>query len=221
MLLYFYLCVVSVLTNSSLETVLHTTPLQTAAWFTPLAVGGMILALTGGFVLHLLSGRILMIIAGLGYLLAALLFALIPEQSASGSPSTSFIYWAYVFPAMIGGTIGVDITFNVTNVFITTAMPWRLQATAGALINSLLYLGMAFWLGIGELAVSTTLEYRGEENLSLSEQYQIGFWVAVALAGVALCLTATIRMGQAASDLTADEKANLERDSLGAGVTEL
>ncbi|KAK9774620.1 putative Major facilitator superfamily (MFS) profile domain-containing protein [Seiridium cardinale] len=199
-----------------LQTVLTTTPLQTAAWFTPLAVGGMFLAIMGGLVLHLLPGRILLIISGLGYLISVLLFALMPPRSESGEPSLSHLYWAYVFPAMICGTIGVDILYNVTNVFITTAMPSRLQATAGALINSLLYLGMAFWLGIGELAVSTTVDYRGEENISLREQYQIGFWVAVGLAGVALSLNATINLGEAAAEMTADEKekekARLEQD---------
>ncbi|KAI0130264.1 major facilitator superfamily domain-containing protein [Xylariales sp. AK1849] len=187
-----------------LETVLHTTPLQTAAWFTPLAVGGLFLALTGGLVLHLISGRILMIISGFGFLLSTLLFALIPDQPPSGELSSTFLYWAYVFPAMLGGTIGVDITYNVTTVFITTSMPSRLQATAGALINSVLYLGMAFWLGVGELAVSQTLEHKGD--MSLSEQYLIGFWTGTALAGVSLCLVVTIRLKSAAADMTADEK---------------
>ncbi|CAJ2508909.1 Uu.00g139350.m01.CDS01 [Anthostomella pinea] len=194
-----------------IETVLHTTPLQTAAWFSPLAVGGMVLAVTGGFVLHLLPGKVLLLIAGGGYLLSTLLFALMPAQSESG-PSTSFLYWAYVFPAMLGGTIGVDITFNVTNVFITTAMPQRLQATAAALINSLLYLGMAFWLGVGELAVSTATEKVGDGELSLREQYQIGFWTAVGLAALAMCLMVTVKIGSAASEMTVDEKAALDQD---------
>lgn len=193
-------------TDHRLQTVLNTTPLQTAAWFTPLAVGGMFLAITGGLVLHLLPGRVLLILSGLGYLISVLLFAVMPAQSATGEPSLTFLYWAYVFPAMLCGTIGVDILYNVTNIFITTAMPARLQATAGALINSLLYLGMAFWLGIGELAVSTTVEYRGEGNMNLREQYQVGFWLAVGLAGLALLLNATINLGEAAAEMTADEK---------------
>ncbi|KAK6214362.1 hypothetical protein LQW54_004411 [Pestalotiopsis sp. IQ-011] len=190
-----------------LQTVLNTTPLQTAAWFTPLAVGGMFLAVAGGLLLHLLPGRLLLIISGIGYMISVLLFAVMPAQSGGGQPSLSFLYWAYVFPAMLCGTIGVDILYNVTNIFITTAMPARLQATAGALINSLLYLGMAFWLGIGELAVSTTVEYRGgEDSVSLREQYQVGFWLGVGLAGLALILNATINLGEAAAEMTADEK---------------
>ncbi|KAK6839742.1 hypothetical protein PG995_006999 [Apiospora arundinis] len=199
-----------------LETVLHNTPLLTAAWFTPMALGGIFLALIGGLVLHLIPGRILMIVSGLGYLLSMLLVALIPEQSPAGIPSRTFIYWAYIFSAMLGATIGVDITFNVTNVFITTSMPARLQATAGALTYTLLYLGIAFWLGVAELAVSQAKEAREREgdgkSLTPREQYKIGFWLGVALAGITLILFSTLEVGQASADMTADEKAQLAEE---------
>ena len=196
---------------NSLETVLHTSPIQTAAWFTPMAVGGMILSIVGGLVLHILSGKILMTISAIGYLLCGLLFALIPASDDPAYRSRTFIYWAYVFPAMCASTIGIDITFTVTNVFITTAMPRRLQAAAGGLINSLLYLGIAFWLGIGELAVSSTVNSRGGD-LDLRSQYRVGFWTSVGLAGVAFVLMATIKMGKASAEMTADEKAELEAE---------
>lgn len=152
-----------------------------------------------------------MIISGAGFLISVLLFALIPNQ-ADGSPSTSFLYWAYVFPAMLCGTIGVDITFNVTNVYITTAMPRRHQAAASGLINSLLYLGLAFWLGISELAISQSVAAKGDKGLSLRQQYKIAFWIGVGLAVLALMLTSTIRMGSASSEMTADEKADMDRE---------
>ncbi|KAI0599702.1 major facilitator superfamily domain-containing protein [Biscogniauxia sp. FL1348] len=196
-----------------IETVLNRSPLDTAAWFTPLCVGGLCLAIIGGFVMHLLPGRVLLLISGVGYIISVLLFALIPEQTGPDTPSLTSIYWSYVFPAMLCSTIGVDIMFNVTNVFITTAMPRRLQATAAAVTNSLLYLGMAFWLGVAELAVSTAVDYHGEEELSLRQQYKIGFWLGVGLAGVALCLTATIKIGEAASELTADEKEKMNQNN--------
>ncbi|KAI0536244.1 major facilitator superfamily-domain-containing protein [Xylaria digitata] len=193
------------------ETVLHTTPLQTAAWFIPLAAGGFFLAVAGSFVLHILSGRILMIASSAGNLLCCLLFALLPEQT-NNTPSTSFIYWAYVFPAMLTGTIGVDIAFNVTNVYITTAMPRRFQATAGALINSLLYLGIAFWLGVGDLAIATSVKNYGEESLGPRKQYQIAFWTGVGLAVVAFFFIVTVNFGRAEAQMTADEKADLDSD---------
>ncbi len=152
-----------------------------------------------------------MIASSIGYMLCCLLFALLPKQS-NNEPSTSFLYWAYVFPAMLAGTIGVDIAFNVTNVYITTAMPRRLQATAGALINSTLYLGIAFWLGIGDLAISTSVQNYNAESLGPREQYQIAFWTGVGLAVVSFFLIVTINFGRAEAQMTADEKAALDSD---------
>lgn len=189
-----------------METVINISPILSAAWFTPLAVGGMILALTSGFVMHLIPNTVLMFISAGGFLLSVVLFALIPETAGH---SLSYLYWAFVFPAMVGGTVGVDILFNVTNVYITTAMPHRLQATASGWINSLLYFAMSFWLGVSELAVSTAISY-SKNGIDQAGQLKIGFWVGVAMVGVVAIFTCTIRMGQASSDLTADEKAALE-----------
>ncbi|KAG6005546.1 hypothetical protein E4U21_007872 [Claviceps maximensis] len=197
-----------------IESVMHIKPILTAAWFTPLAVGGMVLAIGGGLILHIIPNKVLMIISCSGFVLSVLFFAIIPDPATSDK-STSFIYWAYIFPAMICGTIGVDITFNVTNVFITTAMPRRHQAAAGGLINSLLYLGIAFWLGVAELAISATVEIRGgKDSVADREQYQIGFWTGLGLAIASLALVLTIKMGSAEASMTADEKAELEQRQL-------
>lgn len=99
-------------------------PLQIVAWFTPLFVGGMIIATVGGFVLHIISGTILMITAGVAWVIAPLLFAIMPVGAS---------YWAFVFPSMIMATVGIDISFNITNIFITTGLPKRHQGLAGAM----------------------------------------------------------------------------------------
>jgi len=173
-----------------------------------LAAGGFILAVVGGFVLHILSGQLLLIISGLGFLGSSILFALIPDSGKSNT----FLYWAFVFPAMILSTIGVDIAFNVTNVFITTSLPGHLQAVADALITSLLYLGMAFWLGVGEMAVSVRKDIKGAENVDARSQYQIGFWTGAGLAVASLLIFLTVKMDSAKADLTADEKAKREKE---------
>lgn len=202
----------------SIEDIFNIQPILTAAWFSPLAVGGMFLAIAGGFVLHIVSGRILLVVSALGFAASGLLFALMPpaaddQQAGDGGGGRLYtvdvLYWAFVFPAMLCGTIGVDIQFNVSNIFITTSMPARLQATAGGLMNSVYYLGMAFWLGIGDLATSTAASYRpaADGPLEPRERYQIGFWVMVALGAVSVLLVATIDLGRAESDQTADEKA--------------
>jgi len=116
-------------------------------------------------------------------------------------------YWAYVFPAMICATAGVDITFNVTNVFITTSMPKARQGLAGSLINSLLFLGISFFLGLGDLAVTMTAD-RGQR-----QSYKVAFWFATGCAvfGMAVMFLG-VRIGKASSDLTIEEREELERE---------
>lgn len=171
-------------------------PLVTAVWFAPMAAGGIILATAGGFTLHLLPGRLLLIISALGSLACVLLFALMPRDAN---------FWAWVFPAMLGATIGIDITYVVSNVFITTNIARHRQGLAGALINSLLFLGISFFLGISDLAVSEHAKSGGKTG------HQVAFWFAVGCAVVVLLIFMTIKVGKAESDLTLEEKAERER----------
>ncbi|KAK5655333.1 hypothetical protein OQA88_5900 [Cercophora sp. LCS_1] len=167
--------------------------LKTAVWFTPMAAGGMVLATIGGFTLHLLPGRVLFVLSGLGSIASVLLFALIPDNAN---------YWAFVFPAMIGSTVGVDITYLVSNVFITNNVPRHRQGLAGALINTLLFLGISFFLGLADLAVS-----EHEKRNPGGEPHRVAFWFATACAAVSLVIYVTIDIGKAESDLTVEEKA--------------
>jgi hypothetical protein len=105
--------------------ILEGTPIQIAVWFMPMCVGGIVIAAIGGFVLHLLSGTMLMLIAGVSWVIAPMLFAIMPE-----SPQP---YWKFLFPAMLTATIGIDISFNITSIFISTCLPKRQQGLAGAM----------------------------------------------------------------------------------------
>jgi MFS family permease len=181
-----------------IEEVIGASPLLTAAWFAPMCVGGLILATIGGLILHLLPGRVLLLISGTAYILSTLLFAILPVH---------FSYWAYIFPAMICATLGIDITYNVSNIFITTSMPKARQGLAGAFMNSLLFLGIAVFLSFADLAVSET-EGRGQR-----ESYKVAFWLATALAGTGLIVMFLgVKIGKAKSELTIEEREELESE---------
>ncbi|KAI4914030.1 hypothetical protein J4E90_005750 [Alternaria incomplexa] len=181
-----------------IEQVAGASPLLTAAWFTPMCVGGLILATVGGLILHLLPGRILLLISGTAYILSTLLFAILP---------VNFNYWAYIFPAMICATLGIDITYNVANIFITTSLPKARQGLAGSFMNSLLFLGIAVFLSFADLAVSET-EERGRRR-----SYKVAFWLATALSGAGLIIMFLgVKIGKAKSDLTLDERQELENE---------
>lgn len=147
----------------------------------------------GGLVLHRLPGTVLLILSASGFLISVLLFALIPDD-----PN----YWAWIFPAMVCATIGVDISYNVSGIFLTTSVPKHQQGLAGACINGLVFLGMSFFLGWTDFAVLSS------NKSTPAESYKVAFWFGVGCACTVIVITLLfIRIGGATSSLTADEKA--------------
>ncbi len=181
-----------------MQTFMGASPLQVVAWYIPMIVGGLILSTAGGFVLHLIPGKALLIFSGAGWIGALLLFALAPLGAN---------YWAFTFPSAIFATIGIDITFNIANIFITTQMPSERQGLAGGLINSILHLGITFFIGFADIIQAERIDRVGP-----LKAYKAVFWFGVAAAIVALLImTFFVKIEKAKSDLTADEKRELER----------
>ena len=86
-------------------------------------------------------------------------------------------------------------------------MPSERQGLAGGLINSILHLGITFCLGFADIIQAETID-----KIGLFKSYKAVFWFGVAAAAVALFLmTFFVSMEKAKSDLTADEKRELER----------
>jgi MFS family permease len=140
----------------------------------------------------------LLLISGTSFVVSVTLFAILPDN-----PN----YWQYIFPAMICATLGIDITYNVSNIFITTSMPKARQGLAGAFINSILFVGISFFLGFADLAVTQTAG-RGKK-----ESYKVAFQMSIALSGAGLLIMfAGVNIGKAKSELTVDEKEDLERE---------
>ena len=83
------------------QAIMSATPLQVVAWYVPLGVAGLLLSILEGFILHLVPGRILLIISGLGAVGSQLLLALIPLAGGN--------YWAWIIPATLLSTIGIDL----------------------------------------------------------------------------------------------------------------
>ena len=171
---------------------MHISPMLVVAWYIPFAVGGCALATLGGLVLHRISGTVMVAITCVAIMISSLLFALVPLQAS---------YWAWFFPAMICGTIAIDLIFNVANIFFSTALPARQQGLAGALANVLLQLSIALLLGFADIVVSKTAG-QGER-----QSYKNAFWFELTCGGAALVIFVTfVRIDKAKSDFTADEK---------------
>jgi MFS family permease len=172
--------------------------LQTVAWYTPMAAGGCIISIFGGYVLHLLSGTILLIIAGSAWIIAPLLFAIAPIDAN---------YWAYIFPSMVCATIGIDITFNVCNIYITTSTPHNQQGFAGAIVAFLLHFGGTTCLAMADIVKWNT------QPLGERKSCQAVFWLEVGCAAMAtIILVVFVRVGEAKSDLTVEERLEQNRN---------
>ncbi|KAF1957174.1 MFS general substrate transporter [Byssothecium circinans] len=154
------------------ENIMGAQPMQLVAWFVPFALGGIILSALGGYILHRVHGTILLVISGSAWVLAPLLFAIAPQGAT---------YWAYTLPAMICGTLGIDITYNIANIFITTKLPDQ-EGLAGAVCNSVLFLGVSFFLGFADLTAQQT------ESQGMRKSYKAVFWYAVGCASVSVIL---------------------------------
>ena len=187
-----------------MQDILGATPLQVSAWFVPMCAGGVIISVLGGYVLHLIPGTLLIGIAGLGWVITSILFAVAPVGAN---------YWAYVFPSMCCATIGIDITFNVANIFITTNLSSKQQGLAGALINSLLYLGIAFLIGFADVVQTQTA------SQGLRKSYENVFWYQLACSATSfVVMVGFVRIMKAQSDLTFDEKLELANKEKAAGA---
>ncbi|KAL6411596.1 multidrug resistance protein [Ilyonectria robusta] len=183
------------------QNIMSASPLQVVAWYVPLGLAGLILSVIEGFILHLVPGRVLLIISGLGAVGSQLLIALIP---LGGS------YWAWIFPAVIFSTVGIDLSTILMTVFVTTTFPTAQQGLAGSVINSVLQLGVAFVLGLTDIIQSATVDEAG-----LGKSYKNTFRFGVGAAAASLLILAIWgKVPKASSDLTADEKAGLLEEAM-------
>jgi hypothetical protein len=105
--------------------------------------------------------------------------------------------------------VGIDITFNVANIFITTALPQRQQGLAGAVIMLLLHLGIAVCLGFADIVNTYTVT-----RLGMRQSYHAVFWFEVACAATALTiLVFFVKIKKAESAMTVDEREAMESEN--------
>lgn len=183
--------------------IMGASPFQIVAWYTPMAIGGCVIATFGGLFLHLLPGTVLITISGISWIITPLLFAIAPQGAD---------YWAYIFPSMICAPIGIDVTFNVANIFITTSLPKSQQGLAGAVISLLVHLGIAIMLGLADVINANLVA-----KLGLRQSYHVVFWFEVACAASALViLILFVKIKRAQSELTFEEIIEFEEAVSGA-----
>jgi len=108
-------------------------------YYTPMAVGGIVFCVVGSSLLHIVPIKLLLIISGISWIGAPLIFAVGPVP---------LYYWSEVLPSMICGTLGIDLTFTIAAIFLSSSQPLKFQGVAGAVSSILVNLAMSFSLPI-------------------------------------------------------------------------
>ncbi|KAK3112249.1 hypothetical protein LTR53_011670 [Teratosphaeriaceae sp. CCFEE 6253] len=165
--------------------------LQLALWYTPTAVGGLVLCVVGGSLMHVVRLELLLFVSGLAWVAAPLLLAVCPLP---------FNYWAVVLPSMLCATLGIDLTYTLSLVRLSTTQPTKYQGLAGAVCSILVNLAMAFSLPISEIVQKLVQErvqcdYQGRRaefeacmNGLMNGAYRAMFLYAAASAGAGLVI---------------------------------
>ena len=178
------------------EYILRITPLLQVAYFVPLILGGFALSLFAGAFLHKIPATYLILISTIVLVLPPLLFIYSPLEGASGPR-----YWSYFLTSMICGTIGIDINFNVANIFISTSLPRSQQGLAGSLIQAVLEIGIALGLAFAEIiSHQTMIRYpiaQQDTIISITAGYKNVFWLEFAFAVAGFVIAAAfVRIGK-------------------------
>ena len=126
-----------------------------ALWYTPTAIGGIILCVVSGWLMHIVPIMALLLISALAWIAAPLLLAFAPLP---------LHYWSYVVPSMLCATAGIDLTFTVCIVFFSSVQPLHYQGLSGAVSSILVNLAMSFALSISEIVMEKAERVRKLES---------------------------------------------------------
>ena len=155
------------------------TGIELALWYTPTAIGGIFLCIFGGSLMHIVPIMALLLFSALAWIAAPLLLALAPVP---------LHYWSYVMPSMLCAAIGIDLTFTVSIVFLSSVQPLRFQGLSGAVCSILVNLAMSFALSISGIVMQRTENAETREENAATWGFRATFIYASASAGLGLLI---------------------------------
>ncbi|KAK9336536.1 major facilitator superfamily-domain-containing protein [Lipomyces starkeyi] len=166
----------------------------TTAYLIPQAVSGILVNVLVAYTLHIIPGRIFMVIAMSAFVISALLWALQP---------ISLTYWAMAFPAICLSVLGADISFNVANMHILSAVPAELQSSASGILNTVKQIAVSIGLAASSTIVKTAADKSPNEGATrLYDSYRAAFWFAVGVSGIGLLGSLFLKVGTQGSKRT-------------------
>jgi hypothetical protein len=163
-----------------------------ALWYLPMAIAGLVCCVTVEPLLRSVHLKTLLVLTSCIWIAAPTILA------ASPLP---LHYWASAFPSVLCATVGINLTFTISMVYLTAVQPAELQGLCGAMCSIFLGLAFAFSLPIGQIimtktsgrnwmtvAPETRSVYGGDNRRSMTLGFRAAFVYAAISAGLGLCL---------------------------------
>ncbi|KIV99075.1 uncharacterized protein PV09_09182 [Verruconis gallopava] len=165
-----------------IQRVYRTSSIMTAVYLLPMAIAGLMVNVVAGAVMHRISNKLLMGIAASAFTLAYLLFAL---------NATRYPFWAMLFLGQVFSVVGVDLQFNVVNMYVMSSLPKDQQSVAGGFFQMTTRLVNTIGLGVTTALFSSVERNPPKSGLHAGDPaapYSATFWFATAACGLSLLL---------------------------------
>lgn len=97
-------------------------------------------------------------------------------------------YWPQTFPAISLSAIGGMSIFNVTNVFVSTAVARKDQGVGQGIFNTVVQIGTAISLAVAATVADAAGARPGASREGFLDGYRATFWLCIGVLGIPLIL---------------------------------
>lgn len=155
------------------------TPIQLAAWFTPILITGVAAALTVGRIVSKVPPSYIMVVGQIAFLVTSILMAFRPPGS---------IYWTYFFFGTIIATIGMDTSLPAAIMIFASVVPRQYQGMGASIVMTIVNYSISLGLGFAG-TIETNINHGGHTQADLLHGYRGALWFSVGLTGLGTILS--------------------------------
>lgn len=156
-------------------------PLLVSAYLSPLALSGIVAAISTGALLHKMRPAWIMIIALCAFMTSSILTATLPPNQ---------IYWAQIFVCTVVAPFGMDMSFPSATLVISNSVAKRHQGVAASLVNTIVNYSISMGLGFAG-TVEVNVNRGGSTPGDLLLGYRGALYMAIGLAGFGVLIAIT------------------------------
>ncbi|KAL6719019.1 multidrug-resistance type transporter aminotriazole resistance [Lecanora helva] len=157
------------------------TPLQAAAWSSPVAISGMLASIATGFLLGRLKPAWVMTIALTAFITGTILITTAPVDQ---------MYWKQSFVCLVIIPWGMDMSFPAATLILSNAVSKKHQGIAASLVITIVNYSISLSLGFAG-TIDSHVNNGGRTPEDILKGFRGAWYLAIGLAGLGLFLSLT------------------------------